>query len=207
MKKIKNKLRISKPKKNTVVKKTISKNSSKKRVVVSGGFDPIHIGHIRMIQEAGKLGDELVVILNNDNWLMKKKNFVFMPEHERKEVLEGLHGVHKVVITEHEENPEDMSVAKEIRKLKPHIFAQGGDRKDSKSIPSTETLVCDELGCSIIYNVGQGGKIQSSSVMAARLIENAINNNCPCKSGKPYTKCGMKNTEEHKNMLNKLLNG
>ncbi|NBS41682.1 hypothetical protein EBS80_03395, partial [bacterium] len=46
---------------------------SKKIVCVSGGFDPIHVGHVRMIQEAAALGDELVVIVNNDNWLIKKK--------------------------------------------------------------------------------------------------------------------------------------
>ncbi|MDO8582490.1 MAG: adenylyltransferase/cytidyltransferase family protein, partial [bacterium] len=58
-------------------------------VVVSGGFDPVHIGHVRMFQEARALGNRLVVVLNNDNWLMLKKGFVFMPEAERKEVIEA----------------------------------------------------------------------------------------------------------------------
>ena len=56
-------------------------------VAVSGGWDPVHIGHVRLFNEAKKLGDELVVILNNDNWLRKKKGFVFMPQAERKEIL------------------------------------------------------------------------------------------------------------------------
>jgi len=188
--------------------KNKEKSQKKKTIVaVSGGFDPIHIGHVRLIQEASRLGDEVVVILNNDNWLMKKKKFVFMPEKERKEVIEGLRSVSKVIISSHKKNPSDMSVAKELEKLKPDVFAQGGDRKDSKSIPSAETLVCEKIGARIVYNVGWGGKVQSSSLMAARMIENAINNVCPCKSGKSYTECGLKNTPEHKKLLKNLLNG
>ena len=68
---------------------------------MSGGFDPIHVGHVRMFQEAKKLGDELVVILNNDNWLKKKKGYAFMPEEERKEVIEGLRPVDRVIISGH----------------------------------------------------------------------------------------------------------
>ena len=63
----------------------IAKNKKKKTVVVvSGGFDPIHIGHVRLFEAARKLGDELVVILNNDNWLKKKKGKIFMPQQERR---------------------------------------------------------------------------------------------------------------------------
>ncbi len=54
--------------------------SKKVIVAVSGGFDPLHIGHVRMFERAKKLGDELVVILNNDNWLRKKKKHIFMPQ-------------------------------------------------------------------------------------------------------------------------------
>ena len=98
-------------------------------VAISGGFDPIHIGHIRLIQEARKLGDKLVVILNNDNWLRKKKKHIFMHQQERREILESIDGVDQVVLTGHPKNPKDMSVRKELLKLKPHIFANGGDRK------------------------------------------------------------------------------
>ena len=67
--------------------------TNKKIIAVSGGFDPIHVGHVRMIQEAASLGDELVVILNNDHWLMKKKGYVFMPQDQRKEIIEAIAGV------------------------------------------------------------------------------------------------------------------
>ncbi len=68
------------------------KKQTKRKIVVavSGGFDPIHIGHVRLFQEAKALGDELVVILNNDNWLALKKIHVFMPQTERKEIIEAL---------------------------------------------------------------------------------------------------------------------
>ena len=65
-----------------------NKLKSKKIVVaISGGMDPLHIGHVRLIKAARKLGDELIVILNNDNWLKDKKGFVFMSQKERKEIL------------------------------------------------------------------------------------------------------------------------
>lgn len=129
-------------------------------VAVSGGMDPLHVGHIRLFQEAKKLGDKLVVILNNDNWLRKKKGYVFMREDERKEVIAALAAVDKVIITGHKSNQDDMSVCAELKKLKPAIFANGGNRT-AKNIPEVE--VCNKLGCEMIFNVGQGGKIQSGS--------------------------------------------
>lgn len=131
-------------------------------VAVSGGFDPIHIGHIRMIQEARELGDKLVVILNNDDWLAHKKGFVFMHEEEREEILEAVRGVDEVVITDHKPHDEDRSVCRALRQLKPDIFANGGDRKpDGDPVP--EVALCNELGIKMVYNVGVGGKVQSSS--------------------------------------------
>jgi len=137
-------------------------------VVVSGGFDPIHAGHIRMIQEARKLGDKLVVILNNDNWLKKKKTHIFMHQKERKEILESIEGVDEVVVTNHPKNPKDMSVVREILKIKPDIFANGGDRKSEKDIP--EVGACRKVGAKMVFNVGRGGKIQSSSWLLAQYV-------------------------------------
>jgi len=129
-------------------------------VAVSGGFDPIHIGHVRMFQEAKRLGDKLVVIVNNDNWLLKKKGYAFMPEQERKEIIEAIAGVDQVMLTFHVENPEDMSVSAELAALRPDIFANGGDRTD-KNTP--EMAICAAIGCRMEYAVGRGGKVQSSS--------------------------------------------
>lgn len=140
----------------------IKKDKSKKIVMVSGGFDPIHIGHIRYIQEAKKLGDYLIVVLNNDNWLRMKKGKEFMPELERKEIIEAVTGVDKVVISYHCKNTKDVSVCEEIRKIKPHIFANGGDRKPDWD-PIPEVDLCRSLNIKMVYNVGRGGKVRSSS--------------------------------------------
>lgn len=140
-------------------------------VAVSGGFDPIHLGHVRMFQEAKNLGDELVVILNNDNWLEAKKGYVFMPQWERKEVLEAFACVDKVVLTNHPKNPKDMSVGKELLKIRPSIFANGGDRH-KHNIP--EVATCQAISCKMVFNVGDGGKIQSSSWLLKKYREKAI---------------------------------
>ncbi len=138
-----------------------NKNRQKQIVVaVSGGFDPLHIGHVRLFQEAKKLGDKLVLILNNDNWLKRKKGCVFMPQNERKELLEALTCVDRVLITSHPQNPKDMSVCKELLRLRPDIFANGGDRRKD-NIP--EVVTCEMIGCKTVFNIGKGGKIQSSS--------------------------------------------
>ena len=146
------------------------KTKKKKTIVaVSGGFDPIHIGHVRMFNEAKALGDKLVVILNNDNWLKYKKGHVFMPEHERKEILEAFEAVDEVFVTEHQEGTADISICDALRKIKPQIFAKGGDRH-SGNIP--EVSVCEEIGCKIVNNVGHGGKVQSSSWLLKKYKEN-----------------------------------
>jgi D-beta-D-heptose 7-phosphate kinase/D-beta-D-heptose 1-phosphate adenosyltransferase len=143
--------------KNKKVKKTKNKNVV---VAVSGGFDPVHIGHVRMFNEAKKLGDKLVVILNNDNWLKAKKGYCFMDQNERKEIIEAFEAVDEVVFTDHPENPLDMSVCHKILEIKPHIFANGGDRTNN-NVP--ELVVCEQISCATVYNVGHGGKVQSSS--------------------------------------------
>jgi D-beta-D-heptose 7-phosphate kinase/D-beta-D-heptose 1-phosphate adenosyltransferase len=153
---------------------------SKKKVVVyvSGGFDPLHIGHIRLFEAAKKLGDELVVSLNNDAWLTVKRGQPFMPEQERKEILEALRCVDRVVISRHK-IIDPKKISKEdyakwygqeemLREVKPDIFAQGGDRDaaDAATPDSPvyyELVTCAELGCKMVYNVGHGGKVQSSS--------------------------------------------
>jgi D-beta-D-heptose 7-phosphate kinase/D-beta-D-heptose 1-phosphate adenosyltransferase len=148
-------------------KKISPKN--KKIVVVSGGFDPVHIGHVRMFNEAKKLGDRLIVILNNDNWLRYKKGYVFMPEEERKEIIEAFESVDEVFLTLHKKDTKDISVCKELKMIKPHVFANGGDRH-AGNIP--EYTLCEEMNCEMHFNVGTGGKVQSSSMLVEKASEN-----------------------------------
>ncbi len=163
----------------------------KRVVAVSGGFDPIHVGHVRMILEAAKLGDELVVILNNDHWLKKKKGHVFMSEDQRKEILEGIKGVTRVVLTAHKPDDQDRSVCRELRAIRPAIFAQGGDRDkrdalDPTSSQNPEAILCAEMGTEIVYNVGAGGKVQSSSWLTAQDRNERV---CFCGSNAKYAEC------------------
>lgn len=127
-------------------------------VCVSGGFDPVHVGHLRLMQEAAKYG-RLIVIVNSDEWLMRKKGYVFMPFAERCELLEGFACVCKTIGV----NDSDESVCEALTRLKPDYFANGGDRKNSNT---PEVALCEQLGIDLLWNVG-GGKIQSSSELVA----------------------------------------
>jgi len=142
---------------------------SRKIVAVSGGFDPMHVGHLELLEQARALGDELVVILNNDHWLHAKKGYAFMPEAERVVLLERYPFVDRVVLTDHTPNDSDRSVCRALREIRPNIFANGGDR----GITNTpEADVAEQLGIEMVYGIG-GGKIQSSSWMAQKAFSEA----------------------------------
>ena len=89
-------------------------------VAVSGGFDPIHKGHVRMIRAASAFGN-VMVIANSDEWLMRKKGYVFMPFEERAEILENIKGV----VSVHQARDDDDSVCESLRILRPTMFANG----------------------------------------------------------------------------------
>ena len=131
-----------------------------KIVINSGYFDPIHVGHIECMELSKELGDKLVIILNNDHQCSLKKGKPFMPQEERKKIVESLKFVNEVFIS----IDEDKSVCKSIESIAEKykgneiIFAKGGDRF-SDEVP--EAKVCREHGIKIVDNLGK--KIQSSS--------------------------------------------
>ena len=127
-------------------------------VCVSGGFDPVHIGHLRMIQEASKFGN-VIVIVNSDDWLMRKKGYIFMPYEERCEILEGFTATSSTTYVDDSDN----TVCEALRRIKPDYFANGGDRKTNNT---PEMDVCEELEIEMLWGVG-GGKIQSSSTLVS----------------------------------------
>jgi cytidyltransferase-like protein len=148
-------------------------------VAISGAFDPIHIGHIRYIAEASKLGDRLVVILNSDEFLLRKKGFVFMPLEERKEILESIKGVSEVISSiDH-----DQTVCKTLEMIKPDIFAKGGDRTGPENIPEAGT--CYLMGCKLITNVG-GKKVQSKSDISQKVKDLGIEDTSILRITCPY---------------------
>tara|TARA_R100001082_G_scaffold106750_1_gene79898 strand:+ start:4988 stop:5446 length:459 start_codon:yes stop_codon:yes gene_type:complete len=130
-------------------------------VVLSGGFDPMHVGHLRMIQESAKMAQIVIVGVNSDEWLMRKKGYVFMPLEERLEMVQGIRGVAKAMEFDDNDNSA-CDLLHRVRSLWPEFkvaFANGGDRT-SDNIP--EIPVAEKLGVHLIWGVG-GGKIQSSS--------------------------------------------
>lgn len=132
-------------------------------IAVSGGFDPYHgSGHGAMIAEAATYGD-VVVILNSDSWLLRKKGYVFMNFEERKKVMESIKGVIEVISVD----DSDGSVCQALRTLKPDCFCNGGDRGYTNT---PEVILCEELGITMLWNVG-GVKVQSSSDLVKALQE------------------------------------
>jgi len=135
---------------------------SKKIVAVSGGFDPIHVGHLRMMQDASQHG-RLVVIVNSDEWLLKKKGYVFMPWDERAELIGAYDFVDRVI----KAKDDDRTVVASLEEIKPDIFANGGDRGN---VNTPEVRYCRENGIEMIWEVG-GGKVQSSSSMVTSVTQ------------------------------------
>lgn len=131
-----------------------------KVVMVAGGFDPIHPGHIRYLEEALKLGDHLLVVLTRDDQLVRKKQFCFMPYDDRKFILQwGLKGQSFEIVPNIDTS---LLCADSIRHYKPNVFAKGGDYSPD-NMPPAELDACREVGCEIIYGVGGYEKTTSSS--------------------------------------------
>lgn len=144
-----------------------------KVILVSGGFDPVHKGHLEMIEEASKLGNEVWVILNNDKWLRNKKGQAFMNEDERKYIMSRIKNVSNVIVC----NPrggDDETVCDGIyeailqyrRKFRykgkniSMAFGNGGDRvKKLNNVPEED--YCNSMEVDVVWGLGK--KVQSSS--------------------------------------------
>ena len=132
-------------------------------VLVSGGFDPVHSGHIILIQEASKFGD-VVVLLNSDNWLREKKGKEFLPYEERKMIMGSIKKVIDVISFKDTDKTCIDGIRKAINKYKNHKikFANGGDR-NNQTTPGPETTYCHENGVETLWGVGGKSKKNSSS--------------------------------------------
>lgn len=138
-------------------------------VVLSGGFDPIHIGHTRMIIAASKLGAEVVVGVNSDEWLKRKKGYAFMPWSERAEMAESIKGVARAISFDDSDNSA-CNLIRKVRAENPNVsiaFANGGDRNKA-NIPEND--IAKDLGIALVWSLG-GGKIQSSSDLVKKIKE------------------------------------
>ena len=131
-----------------------------KIVIVSGGFDPVHSGHISYLKDAKNFGDKLIVALNSDEWLENKKGKFFMPFSERKIILENINYVDEVIDFEDDQQGSAINAIEKVKNLYPNdqiLFANGGDR-DKTNIP--EMLVDD---VEFIFGIGGDDKMNSSS--------------------------------------------
>lgn len=130
-----------------------------KIVATSGGFDPIHVGHVRCIQESAAIAAPgvLVVIVNGDGFLTRKKGKPFMPHQERMEIVASLRGVDYVVGWD--DGSQFVTGALEL--IKPDVFTKGGDRSNAAVVPEFD--LCQQIGCKVVFGVGGKDKVQSSS--------------------------------------------
>ncbi len=163
----------------------------RKLVIASGYFNPVHSGHISHFKDAKKLGDRLVVIVNNDAQVKVKGHFPFMREKERQEIVGSI----KYVDLVYASKDKDRSVSKTIKEIhsllskdySQFIFANGGGRKKA-DLP--EYKICENLGIKMVFGVG-GRKKQSSSWL--------IQNTQKCKTHNEDLKYCKKCLEEKKN--------
>ena len=133
----------------------------KRIVLATGGFDPAHSGHVAYLEAAKKLGDILIVGLNSDEWLIRKKGRAFMPFSEREAVLRSMRCVDEVIKFDDSDNSAKMAIH-HVRRLYPHdhiIFANGGDRT-KQNIPEMDLL---DLNLRFDFGVGGNNKANSSS--------------------------------------------
>ncbi len=137
-----------------------------KTIAVSGGFDPLHGGHLDMFEEAKKIvgpTGKLVVFVNSDDFLVQKKGKPFMSLSERMRIIAGLRVVDEVIAVIDTDN----SVCQTLEKFRPDIFANGGDR-NKENIP--EDAICTKFDITMLFNIG-GGKTQSSSVLLKNFLD------------------------------------
>ena len=130
-------------------------------VLISGGFDPIHSGHIKLIEEASKYGD-IVVLLNSDKWLQNKKGKAFLPFEERKLIMLALKNVNDVIRCGELDYTCIDGIEKAVKKYPDHNikFANGGDRNNNST---PERFFCEKNGIELLWGIGGENKLNSSS--------------------------------------------
>lgn len=167
-----------------IIKSLEEINKYSELVCTSIGGSPIHEGHTRIIQgckpivfdkfviprhsehykknpNSGFLisNVKLLVIVNSDDFLLRKHGFVFQNENSRAEIIDSIKGVDYTYI----HHSDGQSVVDALAYFKPKYFCKGGDRSGPEFMPTNELKICEEIGCTIVYGVGGTDKVSSSS--------------------------------------------
>jgi cytidyltransferase-like protein len=148
--------------------------------IVSGYFNPIHIGHLRMIKAARELAPYLVVIVNNDRQQLLKKGRILMTEDDRHAIVAELRSVDEAFVAV-DDDPTVVASLRAVRERHPDaelLFCNGGDRSHVGDVPSAETHLTDEIGLQMVYGVGGEEKADSST----RIIEELSRDDTPSSS-------------------------
>ena len=135
--------------------------------LLSGGFDPVHQGHLKMIKGAKKIAKKVIILLNSDDWLMRKKSKPFMNEVQRKAILEEFKSVEEIIIQKNDSDDSSNNAIKDFVLKNPNqkiCYCNGGDRSSKNKI--REAKVCEELGIKLVFGVGGKKKIASSSKLS-----------------------------------------
>ena len=134
-----------------------------KLVIVSGYFNPLHGGHLDMMEAAAKLGDRLLVVVNNDKQQLLKKGKIILEQENRYRLINALRVVDEVVLSI-DTAPPVIDTLEVIARTHPYdelIFANGGDRSNDKEIPETE--ICKKYGIRLVFGVGSHDVIKRDS--------------------------------------------
>lgn len=134
-----------------------------KIVIVSGFFNPLHGGHLDMIEAAARMGERLIVIVNNDTQQVMKKGKVILNQENRARLMSALRDVDEVMIAS-DDDPTVVESLQAIAEKYPHdelIFANGGDRDSEQAIPETD--VCRTHNIQMVFGVGGDDKADSST--------------------------------------------
>ena len=141
----------------------ISVDVKRQVVALSGAFDVLHPGHIRMIKGAEHFGS-VVIILNSDDWVRRNKGFLLMPWNDRREILLSVHGVHRVEMVD----DRDDTVCEALSRLRPNIFGNGGNRTHYNT---PERRLCNDLGIACVWGIGGGERDRYSNEILERVFD------------------------------------
>lgn len=135
-------------------------------IALSGAFDPLHVGHVRMIKSAVNFG-RVIIILNSDKWVEKKKGYLLTPWQDRKELLLSINGVSEVIKVD----DSDDTVCEALERMRPTIFGNGGYRTRNNT---PERELCLKLDIRLVWGLGGGEKDAYSNDLMKKILNKGI---------------------------------